>query len=266
MSESDPSERGPAPARFALAGRVVIVTGSGAGLGAVYARELARAGAHVVVSDLSADNTAQVVDAIAAESAHVLGVPADVASEADTTALVARTLERFGRLDGLVNNAALMSALPRRAWTEIPVDEWDRVMQVNLRGMFLACRAAYPAMKAGGGGSIVNISSSRVFEGTPNRLHYTTSKAGVIGFTRALAREVGADGIRVNCVAPGLTLSDTQLGSSSADYLAGTAAGRALARPQQPQDLVGAVMFLLSEASGFMTGQTLNVDGGKAMH
>jgi 3-oxoacyl-[acyl-carrier protein] reductase len=139
-------------------------------------------------------------------------------------------------------------------------------MAVNLRGMFLACRAVFPAMRERGRGKIVNISSSRVWEGVPNRLHYTTSKAGVIGFTRALAREVGEFGITVNAVTPGLTLSDTQVSSSSSNHLAVRSQGRALDRAEIPDDLVGAVMFLSCTASDFMTGQTINVDGGKAMH
>jgi 3-oxoacyl-[acyl-carrier protein] reductase len=180
--------------------------------------------------------------------------------------MVQATLDRFGTIDVLINNASLMSVLPRRSWLEIPVEEWDRVMAVNLRGMFLSCRAAFPAMKAQQRGKIVNISSSRVWGGAPNRLHYTTSKAGVIGFTRALAREVGEFGITVNALTPGMTQSETQVASSSGNYLASRVAGRAIERVQVPADLVGAVMFLSSPASDFMTGQTVNVDGGKSMH
>jgi 3-oxoacyl-[acyl-carrier protein] reductase len=175
-------------------------------------------------------------------------------------------LQRFGAIDVLINNASLMSVLARRSWLEIPIAEWDAVMAVNLRGMFLCCRAVFPTMQAQKRGKIVNISSSRVWEGTPNRLHYTTSKAGVIGFTRALAREVAEFGINVNAVTPGMTQSDTQVASSSANYLATRVAGRAIERVQVPADLVGAVMFLSASASDFMTGQTVNVDGGKAMH
>lgn len=152
-------------------------------------------------------------------------------------------MDEYGQIDGLINDAALVSALPRRAWHEIPVDEWDRVMAVNLRGMFLCCRAVYPAMKEQRSGSIVNISSNRVFAGTPTRLHYTISKAGVIGFTRALAREVGEYSVRVNAVKPGLTLSETQLASSTPAYLEELAKGRALPRNQEPDDLVGTVQF-----------------------
>src|SRR5262249_8501941 len=139
-------------------------------------------------------------------------------------------------------------------------------MAVNLRGMFLSCRAVFPAMQAKQHGKIVNISSSRIWEGTPNRLHYTTSKAGVVGFTRALPREVAEHGITLNAVTPGMTQRETQVAYSSGNYLAARVAGRAIERVQVPADLVGAVMFLASAASDFMTGQTINVDGGKSMH
>jgi 3-oxoacyl-[acyl-carrier protein] reductase len=197
---------------------------------------------------------------------QALGLRTDVADPAATTAMAQSAIARFGAVDILINNASLMSTLPRRSWLEIPVEEWDRVMAVNLRGLFLCCHAVFPIMRERRYGKIVNISSSRVFAGTPNRLHYTTSKAGVIGFTRALANEVGEFGITVNAVTPGFTLSDTQVASSSNNYAAVKSAGRALGRAQYPDDLVGAVMFLSSPASDYITGQTINVDGGQAMH
>ncbi len=252
--------------RFDLTGRTVIVTGGGKGIGKVYAQEFARAGANVVAADIDEAAAKAVADALAAEGHAALGLGVDIASEERTAAMAQAALDRFGAIDVLINNASLMSVLPRRSWLEIPVEEWDRVMAVNLRGMFLTCRAVFPAMKAQKRGKIVNISSSRVFEGTPNRLHYTTSKAGVVGFTRALSHEVGEFGITVNAVAPGMTLSDTQVASSSGNYLGARVTGRAIERPQYPEDLVGAVMFLSSAASDFMTGQTLLVDGGKSMH
>jgi 3-oxoacyl-[acyl-carrier protein] reductase len=252
--------------RFDLTNRTVIVTGGGKGIGKVYAQEFARAGARVVAADIDEPAAKAVADALATEGLKALGLGVDIASEASANAMAQAALDRFGSIDVLINNASLMSVLPRRSWLEIPVEEWDRVMAVNLRGMFLTCRAVFPAMKTQQRGKIVNISSSRVFEGTPNRLHYTTSKAGVVGFTRALAREVGGFGITVNAVAPGITLSDTQVATSSGNYLGAHLAGRAIERPQYPEDLVGAVMFLSSAASDFMTGQTLLVDGGKSMH
>jgi 3-oxoacyl-[acyl-carrier protein] reductase len=255
-----------ANARFDLQGRCVVVTGGGKGIGKVYSEEFARAGAKVVAADIDGAAAEAVAREIAAAGGEALGVRTDVADGASTAAMAQAAVERFGGIDVLINNASLMSVLPRRSWLEIPDDEWDRVMAVNLRGLFLCCRAVFPAMRERGRGKIVNISSSRVWEGNPNRLHYTTSKAGVIGFTRALAREVAEHGITVNAVTPGLTMSDTQVASSSNNYLAATAAGRAIARPQVPEDLVGAVMFLSCAASDFMTGQTINVDGGKSMH
>ncbi len=252
--------------RFDFTGRSVVITGGGKGLGKVYAEEFAKAGAHVVAADIDVKAAEAVASSLNGAGLSTLGIGVDVASEESTTAMAQAALDRFGKIDVLINNASLMSALPRRSWLEIPVDEWDRVMAVNLRGMFLCCRAAFPAMQAQKRGKIVNISSSRVWEGAPNRLHYTTSKAGVIGLTRALAREVGEFGITVNALTPGMTQSETQVASSSGNYLATRIAGRAIERVQVPADLVGAVMFLSSPASDFMTGQTVNVDGGKSMH
>lgn len=252
--------------RFDLSGRAVIVTGGGKGIGKVYAQEFAAAGARVVAADIDAHAAIAVAEAITATGGAALGLGVDISDEQSVAAMASATLDRFGAIDVLINNASLMSVLPRRSWLEIPVDEWDQVMAVNLRGMFLCCRAVFPTMKTQQRGKIVNISSSRFFEGSPNRLHYTTSKAGAIGFTRALAREVGEFGVTVNAVAPGLTASDTQVQSTSGNYLAARSSGRAIDRVQAPGDLVGAVMFLSSSASDFMTGQTLLVDGGKMMH
>ncbi|MDP2620944.1 MAG: glucose 1-dehydrogenase [Hyphomicrobiales bacterium] len=252
--------------RFDLSGRTVIVTGGGKGIGKVYCQAFAGAGARVVAADIDGEAAEAVARDILAEGVDAIAVATDVSEPESVHAMAEAALARFGAIDVLVNNASLMSALPRRSWLEIPVEEWDRVMAVNLRGVFLCCRAVFPAMREQGRGKIVNISSNRVWAGTPNRLHYTASKAGIIGLTRALAREVGAFGITVNAVTPGLTFSDTQLASSSNEHLSKAAEGRALGRPQYPDDLVGTVMFLSSPASDFITGQTINVDGGKEMH
>jgi 3-oxoacyl-[acyl-carrier protein] reductase len=252
--------------RFDFSGRSVLITGGGKGIGKVYVEEFAKAGARVAAADIDVAAAESVAASLTKAGLQAFGLGIDIADEASVTTAVAAVVDRFGSIDVLINNASLMSTLPRRSWLEIPVEEWDRVMAVNLRGMFLCCRAAFPVMKAQKRGKIVNISSSRVWEGAPNRLHYTTSKAGVIGFTRALAREVGEFGITVNALTPGMTQSETQVASSSGNYLASRIAGRAIERVQVPADLVGAVMFLSSPASDFMTGQTINVDGGKSMH
>ncbi len=252
--------------RFDLTGRVAVITGGGKGIGKVYAQEFARAGAKVVAADIDGEAAQAVAQGIVTANGEAIGLRTDVSDEQATMDMAKAALDRFGGIDILINNASMMSVLPRRSWMEIPVKEWDDVMAVNLRGLFLAARAVVPAMKERGRGKIVNISSSRVWDGTPNRLHYTTSKAGVIGFTRALSRELGEFNINVNAVTPGMTLSETQLATTSNNYVATRASGRALNRDQFPDDLVGAVMFLSSPASDFITGQTVNVDGGKAMH
>jgi 3-oxoacyl-[acyl-carrier protein] reductase len=253
--------------RFDLTDRIIIVTGGGKGIGKVYSEEIARAGGRVVAADIDGEAAGSVAQAIRDKGGDAIGLRVDISDPASCEAMSAAVLEHYGAIHGLVNNAALMSTLARRPWFEIPVEEWDSVMAVNLRGLFLCCRAVFPTMRERGYGKIVNISSSRIWEGSPNRLHYTTSKAGVFGFTRAIAREVGEVGITVNCVTPGFTLSETQLQSSETGYVSQRSYGeQAMKRPQVPDDLVGAVMFFLSPASDFISGQTLNVDGGKAMH
>jgi 3-oxoacyl-[acyl-carrier protein] reductase len=254
---------------FDLSDQVVIVTGGGTGIGETYSEEIAKAGARVVIADIAAEAGEKVAARIRAANRSAIAVATDISDPKQTSRMAEAALAEWGRIDGLVNNASLMSTLERKSWMDIDLEEWDRVMAVNLRGMFLSCRAVYPQMKQQGRGRIVNISSTRFFLGTPNRLHYSTSKAGVIGFTRSLAREVGDDNITVNAITPGFTESPTQMASSSAGYLAQAKErynGRAFKRGQTPMDLVGTVMFLLSDASGFMTGQTLNVDGGESMH
>src|SRR5258706_45820 len=182
-----------------LSDRVVIVTGAGRGIGRAYALGLAAEGARVVAADVL--DCRPVGTEIETRGGQALAVACDVSREADTQRLATETLARFGRIDALVNNAALYGNLERRPFMEIPVEEWDQVMAVNLRGLFLCSRAVFPAMKAQGKGVIVNISSSTFFKGVPDYIHYTTSKGGVVGFTRSLARELGPHGIRVNAQA-----------------------------------------------------------------
>jgi 3-oxoacyl-[acyl-carrier protein] reductase len=251
---------------LSVAGRVVVVTGGGRGIGKIYSQRLAEGGAKIVVADIVEKESEEVAEAIRKAGGEAIAAPTDVTDPERTQQMADAALKAFGRIDGLINNASLMSALPRQSWMKIPLDEWDRVMAVNLRGIFLACRAVYPAMQRQKFGRIINISSSRFWTGQPNRLHYTTSKAGVIGLTRALAREVGEDNIAVNAITPGMTMSETQVATTSSNYSAGRGERRVFKRDEVPDDLVGTVMFLLSDASGFITGQTFNVDGGESMH
>lgn len=250
-----------------LEGRVAIVTGGGHGIGAAYCRAIAGEGAKVAVVDLDGSAAKEVANEIRKDGGDALAIPVDVSSEDATLHMAAAVRDRFGRIDVLVNNAAIFSTVPmsRVPIEEVPVDEWDRLMAVNLRGTFLCCRAVLGAMRQQGNGSIINISSGTALSGSPSRIHYVTSKAGILGFTRCLAREVGAAGIRVNTVAPGSTLSEPDPSEETISYRKKRIAARALPRVQLPEDLVGAVVFLASSESDFITGQTLVVDGGAVM-
>jgi NAD(P)-dependent dehydrogenase (short-subunit alcohol dehydrogenase family) len=248
-----------------LAEKVIIVTGGGRGIGRAYALALAAEGAHVVVATDVAD-PAPAVKEIEARGGQALGVHCDVSREHDTLELATQTVARFGRIDVLVNNAAVYGTLKRRPFMEIPVEEWEHVMAVNLRGIFLCARAVFPVMKAQGKGKIINVASSGFFNGVPNYLHYATPKGGVVGFTRSLAREVGDVGIRVNAVAPGFTLSGENEKQVSEEGKAANVRTRMLKRAEVPQDVVGTVVFLASDESDFITGQTIVVDGGVVAH
>ncbi|MGY1620761.1 SDR family NAD(P)-dependent oxidoreductase [Geodermatophilus sp. SYSU D00965] len=235
-------------------GTVVLVTGAAHGIGEAVSRHLAAEGALVVAAD--------VVDA-GWDAERVTHVHADVSDEGSWERLVATTLDRHGRVDALVNNAAIYQGLgAKRPFTEIGVDEWDRVMAVNTRGVWLGMRAVHPAMKEQGHGRVVNIASSTVHMGVPYFAHYTASKGAVIALTRSVAREVGADGITVNAIAPGLVETEATRSLNDDDYLAVAAGRRAVPRRMEADDLCPAISFLCSRSSGFITGQTLVVDGG----
>tara|TARA_B100000745_G_scaffold85977_1_gene53921 strand:- start:1289 stop:2053 length:765 start_codon:yes stop_codon:yes gene_type:complete len=251
-----------------LKDQVLIVTGGAHGIGLAYCEGLAAEGARVVVADIDG----QGADAVAAslgEAGHdALAVTTDVSQPESTDTMARLTMERFGRIDGIINNAAIYQrpAVTRGPFEEIPVEEWDQLMGVNLRGVFLCCRAVVPHMKAQGSGKIVNISSGTVFNGSTQMLHYVTSKAGVIGLTRSLARELGDYNINVNAIAPGLTVSMDDDDEDKLLRFETRMQARSLKRLEGPQDLVGAVLFLCSTDSDFMTGQTMVVDGGAQMH
>ena len=247
-----------------LADKVIIVTGGAKGIGRAYCLGTAAEGARVVVADVA--DLKPAVKEVEARGAQALGVECDVSREADTQRLAAETLARFGRIDVLVNNAAIYGTLKRRPFMDIPVEEWDRVMSVTLRGPFLCARAVFPAMKAQGKGNIINIASSTFFKGVAHYIHYTTSKGGAVGFTRSLARELGEFGIRVNAIAPGFTLSGENEESISEQGKQANVRARMLQRPAVPTDLVGTLVFLASDDSDFITGQTIAVDGGAVVH
>ncbi len=249
-----------------LDGRVAIVTGGAQGIGAAYAKGMAAEGAKLVIADVL-DGT-NVVNIIKQQGGEAIDVPTDVSDEAACRNMVAETVKAFGRLDILVNNAALFTSIERSNFDDIAVDEWDRVMAVNIRGTWLTAKAAIPEMKKNGYGKIINISSGRAFKGSTHFLHYDASKGAVVSITRSLAREVGGDGICVNCIAPGATMSENVRARNLTKGVTPTATmmTRALKREEVPEDLVGACVFLASADSDFMTGQTIVVDGGSAMH
>jgi 3-oxoacyl-[acyl-carrier protein] reductase len=244
--------------------KVVIVTGGAHGIGKAYCLGFGSAGARVVVADIDKPAADQIAAEITKNGAQALSLHVDVSNEAATTRMAAQTLERFGRIDVLVNNAAIFSVVPmnRGKIETIDPEEWDRLMAVNLRGLFFCCRAVLPAMRKQKSGKIINIASGTVFAGSPGRIHYVTSKAATIGFTRTLAREVGEDNINVNCLAPGNTLSEENPTEQMIKFRESSVGLRSLKRIQVPQDVVGAMLFLASPLSDFMTGQTVNVDGG----
>ncbi len=249
-----------------LDGRVSIITGAAQGIGAAYARRFAEEGAKIVIADIL-DST-NVVNTIKQSGGDAIGLQVDVSDKSQVQGMVNTAVETYGKVDVLVPNAALFANIERRSFLEIDVDEWDELMAVNVRGVFLCCQAVVPEMKKQGYGKIVNIASSTVQMGVPWMLHYVSSKGAVDAMTRALARELGDDGIRVNTIAPGLTMSE-QVEARREDLQANvdmSLNARAFKRDELPDDLVGTAVFLASADSDFMTGQTIVVDGGLIVH
>jgi NAD(P)-dependent dehydrogenase (short-subunit alcohol dehydrogenase family) len=248
-------------------GKVIVITGAARGLGQEYARYLGGLGARIVVGDLN--DCAQTVDLVKTEGGTVVGTKLDVANSSSAQDMARTTLDMFGRIDALVNNAALFGALKGGRFDAIPEADWDAAMAVNVKGIWNCCKATVPAMRLAGGGSIVNIASLAATYGMPYGLHYTTSKAAVIGLTRGLARELGRDNIRVNAVAPSAVVTEgaREFFAEKAEQAFDTIkAGQAIARNLAPSDLVGTIHWLVSDASQLVTGQTIAVDGGTVMH
>jgi NAD(P)-dependent dehydrogenase (short-subunit alcohol dehydrogenase family) len=249
-----------------LDGKAAIVTGAAQGIGAAYAKALAAEGAGVCVADVG--DPQRVVDEIKASGGRAIGLRADVADPRSVAAMVARTAESFGGVQILVNNAAVFGKLALKPFEEIDSAEVDEVLRVNVRGVFECSKAVAPLMRSQGYGKIVNIASGTVFKGTPMLLHYVASKGAVVAMTRCLARELGEAGVRVNCLAPGLVLSESVRSNPvwTEKMIANNVASRALKREAEPQDMIGTLVFLCAPDSDFMTGQTLVVDGGAVMH
>ncbi|MGD9762770.1 MAG: SDR family NAD(P)-dependent oxidoreductase [Candidatus Binatia bacterium] len=241
--------------------RVAVLTGGAKGIGRAYARGLAREGADVAIVDIDRAAAEKVAEEVRGLGRRALAIECDVTNRAAVNAMGQRVIDEFGAIHALVNNAGVY---PLQPWTEIEEDEWDRVLAINLKSCFLCARAVYAAMKRQGYGKIVNISSDVVVIGTPMILHYVSAKAGVIGFTRALAREAGPDGIRVNAILPGLTVTDTVMRSlgDSDEYFNRIVERQCIPGREQPEDLVGAMLYFCSPESDFVTGQALAVNGG----
>lgn len=243
-------------------GKVVLITGAAGGLGREFALAFAKAGASVAVADVNESGALETARLVQDAGRRALGLQVDVSSEESTLAMAERVKQEFGGLDVLINNASLYAGLERKPFDEIDPAVWDRVMSVNLKGPWLCARAAAPLLRARGAGRIVNIASATVMSGSPLWAHYVASKGGVIALTRVLAKELGVDNITVNAIAPGFTLTEASLGlmENAASY--GVDRG-SIKRAQQPDDVVGAALFLASDAAAFITGQTLIVDGGR---
>lgn len=262
VEEQTPATPSPRP----LQGKVIVVTGAGQGIGRAYAADLGRRGCELILTDINAEKGQSVKDELISQGVKARFIAGNVADEKSCAALADLASEYRDGIDGLVNNAAIFSSLKMKPHWELSVDEWDAVMAVNLRGVWLTTKALRPSLAANGGGSIVNISSGVVWMGKKNYAHYVASKAGVLGLSRALARELGDDNIRVNALTPGAMETEVPRETKTPAEWEAMIAEQCIKRRGTPRDLVGVVAFLLSDDSAFITGQAINVDGGYILH
>lgn len=245
-----------------MTGKTALVTGSGQGIGRAFAKRLASEGAQVIVLDLNGEAARRVAAEIEADGGAALAWAADVADEPAVQAAVAAGVERFGRIDALINNASIFATIKMGPFDQIPIEDWTSIIRVNLTGVFVCCKAVAPTMRRQSSGAIVNISSSTTFMGRRDYAHYVSSKSGVIGLTRALATELGDDNVRVNAIAPGSVETEVPRETVTPEQAQALISRQALHRRLVPGDIAGAAVFLLSDEAAMMTGQTLVVDGG----
>jgi len=245
-----------------LKDRVIIITGAGQGIGRAFAKAFAKAGSRVVIAELNEKRAASVSEEIMAAGGDALAVTTDVADPNSIGEMIDIVTDDWGRIDVLINNAAIFSTLEMRPFEQIPLEEWEQVLRVNVTGAFLCARAVLPAMRKAGWGRIINISSGAVPLGRPNYLHYIASKSALIGMSRSMARELGKDGITVNAILPGATFTEIERKTITPEQKERIIAMQCVPRAETPEDLVGVALFLASDASGFVTGQVINADGG----
>jgi NAD(P)-dependent dehydrogenase (short-subunit alcohol dehydrogenase family) len=246
-----------------LTERTVIVTGGATGIGQAFAVGCAAQGANVVVADLNAaDETVALVEKA---GGRAIAVKVDVADDASTRAMANAALDRFGRIDGLINNAAYFREVKLTPFEELDPAQWDRIFAVNVKGVWQCCKAVMPAMRERGSGAIVNIASVVAVAGQPGYLHYVSTKGAVLSMTKGLAKECGPNGVRVNVIAPGFVITDATK-NRPVEWQQSFLKARAISREQRPDDLVGTALYLLSDLAGFVSGQTIVVDGGHIMY
>jgi NAD(P)-dependent dehydrogenase (short-subunit alcohol dehydrogenase family) len=242
--------------------RVIIITGAGQGIVRIFAKAFAQAGAHAVIAEINQTKAASVAAEIMKDGGEALAVTTDVADEASIQEMIEIVEDKYGRIDVLINNAGIFSTLEMRPFDQIPLQEWEQVLRVNLTGPFLCSRAVLPAMRRAQWGRIINVASGAVRLGRPNYLHYIATKAALMGMSLSLARELGPDNITVNAILPGATFTEIERKTVTPEQKQRIIAMQCVPRAEVPEDLVGAVLFLASDTSAFVTGQSINLDGG----